>query len=776
MFIPQYKYSINKRRQKMYVISKNRIRAITSILIFALLFTAAFWTAGRPQNSAYALGNVSSQSALINLFSATPQVKPGTDTSPTERRLEIDGSFTIKRTVILPNLIDGNPVDVEGTMTVVFKPVHREGAGAMKLETQSSEGLYFWTTNCSSTRVTITFDIPSKDGSATIFPIAIGFGDIDGGQAMWVGDGAMVNKAASKWNNKYWYGSEVRLDIEGGYHKFSGTTTVDGNESWNEGAAYAGVNVNEGEPISLVFTTTSSGRTLFEARFNKPDNPPGPDPDPAELIYVTKDEKGRERFWADGSSANWPETTYRGDTLTAGNWTIKDLYLGSETSSELVDGKVISKTTEKWSKRDGPNNVWYDDLARTKKTFGSDGKLRVYWPDAARGLGKTKYTYAKFTEKPTTVTDETPVPGLSIESAAGDMGMSGGYLYRTDTDVIFSVKLRETGGNDLPLVDDEGPVETTRVTAKFECLGNTYTVSDIVMPKGGEQIVWIKFHTPTYAGDFNINVTASFVMSLYDIKTELDENGEPILDEETGEEIKTRTLKDTQTVSPSKSLPVTIEQPVENTPPDPRAEGSDGKVIQKPSSYSASTTPPSTAASSNKSWSVWKYNESDKTFSKTNYSASLTRAALSIRANDYVKTAENGGLKIKSGYGFDTEIETQIGGSPGGTTNVTPIQSGLFKFPEFNYATYDRLAAYLAKTSLASSTSTKTQHFAVNRYSPHAQEVHYTPLWFPDASIYKVYCYVRDAWTPVGELSANLTAQMSIDGDVFKDWHIAPKE
>jgi hypothetical protein len=129
---------------------------------------------------------------------------------------------------------------------------------------------------------------------------------------------------------------------------------------------------------------------------------------------------------------------------------------------------------------------------------------------------------------------------------------------------------------------------------------------------------------------------------------------------------------------------------------------------------------------------------------------------------------------MKSGYGFDTEIKTQIGGVPGSAEWVTPVQSGQFLFPEFNYATYDRLAAYLSATSLSTSLSAKTQHFKVNKYSPHAQEVHYTPLWYPDGE-YNVYCFVRDAWTPAGELTANLSAKINIAGDLYDDWHVAPK-
>jgi hypothetical protein len=254
--------------------------------------------------------------------------------------------------------------------------------------------------------------------------------------------------------------------------------------------------------------------------------------------------------------------------------------------------------------------------------------------------------------------------------------------------------------------------------------------------------VWFKFHTPNHAQNFSVSVSASY--------TYLD-----------------------KPFTKSASFPVSVTEPVENTPPDPRAEGADGKAVKKPAGFIPSAVAPTGVESVTKSWKVWKVNGAGN-FSETTYGASLASKKMSLTANGYVQTAADAGRAMKSGYGFDTKVETQVGGSTGGTYNVTPFQNGRFLFPEFNFATYDRLAAFIGSTSLASSTSLKTQHFSANKYSPHQQEAHFTPLWYPDGA-YKVYCQIRDAWTPMGELRTTLNARIDISGDLYDDWHVAPQ-
>lgn len=80
--------------------------------------------------------------------------------------------------------------------------------------------------------------------------------------------------------------------------------------------------------------------------------------------------------------------------------------------------------------------------------------------------------------------------------------------------------------------------------------------------------------------------------------------------------------------------------------------------------------------------------------------------------------------------------------SVSGNGEHTDVQNAVTYFPEFKYSTYD------------------------NR-------THFTPVWYPNGT-YKVYTWVMDCWTPAGMLSVNKTDSLTIKGNVYDDWHIAP--
>ena len=60
------------------------------------------------------------------------------------------------------------------------------------------------------------------------------------------------------------------------------------------------------------------------------------------------------------------------------------------------------------------------------------------------------------------------------------------YTYRVDTDVITSITLTSSRE-----VNPDNPASVT-----FHINGRSYTVNNIVMPAGGSQVVWAKWHTP----------------------------------------------------------------------------------------------------------------------------------------------------------------------------------------------------------------------------------------------------------------------------------------
>lgn len=61
----------------------------------------------------------------------------------------------------------------------------------------------------------------------------------------------------------------------------------------------------------------------------------------------------------------------------------------------------------------------------------------------------------------------------------------------------------------------------------------------------------------------------------------------------------------------------------------------------------------------------------------------------------------------------------------------------------------------------------------MNEYSTYDRRTHFTPIWYPDGA-YTVNTWVIDCWTPVGMLSVNLNDTLTISGNLWDDWHIAP--
>lgn len=72
------------------------------------------------------------------------------------------------------------------------------------------------------------------------------------------------------------------------------------------------------------------------------------------------------------------------------------------------------------------------------------------------------------------------------------------YEYRVDTDVVTAVTV--SGGQS----DPDHPVSVS-----FSILGRTYTVSNVYYPEGGQQLVWVKWHTPSTEQHITISVSVS---------------------------------------------------------------------------------------------------------------------------------------------------------------------------------------------------------------------------------------------------------------------------
>lgn len=297
------------------------------------------------------------------------------------------------------------------------------------------------------------------------------------------------------------------------------------------------------------------------------------------------------------------------------------------------------------------------------------------------------------------------------------------YEYRVNTAVITAVTV--SGGQS----DPDNPV-----SVKFNIKGTIYTVSNVYYPSGDSQLAWVKWTTPSTEQDMVITVTV------------------------TG---SGRTSNST--------INVRIVDLDKNEPPNPVAD-------DRNNSFSYSSVP-SRADQSSASWGVWSpwwhenwvwYGDDEDgywadegwwEFDYNSYTAKLT-SSMSIVCDSKNPTAS--GNTMKSGYGINEAVTGKVTSTL--STAVTQPQTAVSYFPEFGYETYWRLLEQ---------TSSGKFEFQKNPYSTYKNRTHFTPIWMPDGA-YTVNTWLIDAWTPAGMLSSNLTDSLTISGNLWQDWHIAP--
>ena len=330
------------------------------------------------------------------------------------------------------------------------------------------------------------------------------------------------------------------------------------------------------------------------------------------------------------------------------------------------------------------------------------------------------------------------------------------FTYRVDTDVITSITLTSN--------TEVNPDQPASVT--FQILGQSYTVNNIVMPAGSSQIVWVKWHTPSSPTTLSIDLTVSGASTA-----------------------KTNFLA--QIVSLD-----------ENPPPDPQATDTNPgfRIPALPSDYENTYA---TWSVWNAHWvpdwqwdSLWKWilgpfwdvgecteecpidceedhsgwktdwhwedlgdwvDHGEYEFTSTNYYASITG---NMHIAPDVTIPNYPGNYMRSGYGISETASASVT-SNAPADQITTAQNAITYFPEFDYTTYWRLLTPDWNGNFI---------FKSNPYSIQGRNVHFTPVWFPDAP-YTAYTRVIDAWTPAGMLSVNLNDSLQIQGSLFDDWY-----
>lgn len=302
------------------------------------------------------------------------------------------------------------------------------------------------------------------------------------------------------------------------------------------------------------------------------------------------------------------------------------------------------------------------------------------------------------------------------------------YEYRTNTEVITAVDV--SGGQS----DPDHPVSVT-----FNVGGRSYTVNNVYYPEGDSQLAWIRWTTPAEPQAMTITVRVRGGGSV--------NNG---------------------------TINVNIVDLDENPPPNPLAD-------DRNDSFRPGTVP-NNAQVTSANWGIWRpwwyaywvwHSNGDDDgywcdhgwweFDLDRYSASLS-AAMTISPDEKAPTAS--GRTMKSGYGINEKVTTNVRTTQ--SSAVTAAQNAVTYFPEFQYQGFWRLLDRMG------SGYSMSHEFKVNRYSAYGRRTHFTPIWYPDGS-YTPYTWLIDCWTPAGMLSMNLTDSVSIRGNLWSDWHIAPQ-
>lgn len=300
------------------------------------------------------------------------------------------------------------------------------------------------------------------------------------------------------------------------------------------------------------------------------------------------------------------------------------------------------------------------------------------------------------------------------------------YEYRVNTEVITSVIV--SGGQS----DPDSPARVS-----FNIGGRTYNVGNVYYPSGDSQLAWVRWTTPSTPQTMTINVNVS------------------------GSGLAKGTIY------------INIVDLDKNPPPNPVAD-------DRNDSFRIPTEPRENGTA-RLGWSVWRPwwqeywvrhgNSKDGywwcdhgwwEFDLNRYEAYL-RSSMSIEPDSKNPTAS--GRTIKSGYGVNQTVDAYV--SSNQSSAVTPTQTAVSYFPEFQYKTYWRLLERVQ------SGYTSRFEFQKNRYSTYNRRTHFSPIWYPDGR-YSVYTNLFDAWTPVGMLSQNESDAISIRGSLWDDWHVAP--
>lgn len=193
---------------------------------------------------------------------------------------------------------------------------------------------------------------------------------------------------------------------------------------------------------------------------------------------------------------------------------------------------------------------------------------------------------------------------------------------------------------------------------------------------------------------------------------------------------------------------------------------------EAPSGFTKPDEPQSTKAYT--TW--WEYKYEDSAFKKVNYGIGIYQGFKkeTTPATGATATQNGSNWTMKSGYGIsvmDCSIMTSVTNyeTPSYGTGFTVPQYAYSLFPEYNYQN-----ASGKITTMKTKAENYMSHWVFPKIGD-ADNVHYTPVWYPDGK-YSVVIVQSDAWTPMGMLSCkDVISNITLSGNMYDDWYIGRK-
>ncbi|ODA42729.1 hypothetical protein [Desulfosporosinus sp. BG] len=316
--------------------------------------------------------------------------------------------------------------------------------------------------------------------------------------------------------------------------------------------------------------------------------------------------------------------------------------------------------------------------------------------------------------------------------------------YRVNTDVITSV---EVHASSRITPNAKAYVHFTTSTGQ----SGTHA---LVLPAGGSQLAWFKWHTPSTPQDVTISVSIS------------GNNSARIAG------------------SSSATINAKVIELEELTPPDTKLFDLNPEGEARTPDYWLPESPPLRSEKLAATWGEWKawwveledgsgYWE----YEWITYSAELD-VKMDVLPNEHCPTAKPDPIyydkwQMPAGYGVDIDVSAQSWFTAN-SNMVTGAQNAIVYFPEFDYGTYNRVL------DLKEAGFNAEFWFKVNPDSHYAEDgdrVHFTPIWFPkNYNKYEPQVVVFDMWTPAGMLTGSQSNYLTLKGSVIDDWHIAPAD